>query len=132
MTDFAVSRTTRSWDLVGVLLSAVCLIHCLAVPVGLALIPALTGTVSEQEWLHQLLVVLAFIVVTIALAKGIRAHRRYGPPLLASAGLALLALSLIVGEDHWAEQLVTGAGALMTASAHLWNRALLKRALAAR
>ena len=132
MTDFAVSRTTRSWDVVGVLLSTVCLIHCLAVPVGLALIPALTGTLSEQEWLHRLVVVLAFMVVAIALVTGIRAHRRYGPLLPASVGLALLTLSLIVGEEHWAEQLVTSVGALMTASAHLWNRALLKRALAAR
>lgn len=118
-----------SSDLIGVSLSALCLLHCLAVPLLLALLPALAGAWAEQEWVHQLLIVFAFLAVGAAMQRGLMVHQRWAPLMLALVGLGFLSASLIAPEGHWTEKLVTAIGALATASAHLWNHSLTKRAL---
>lgn len=122
-----VRRPFQSWDMVGVTVSALCVAHCIILPFAFAVLPALQITFPEQEWLHLLLVGLSFVVMALALLQGWRKHGRLVPVCLAFVGLTLLAASVLAVETESAEKLVTGLGAVLTASAHFWNWSLLRR-----
>ncbi|HEX7851223.1 MAG TPA: MerC domain-containing protein [Sphingomonas sp.] len=101
--------------------SALCLIHCIGLPLLLALLPALSSLIAIPERFH--LWVLAFAVPTsaLALAAGWRHHRHAYPLLVGAAGLTLLAIgALLLLGGRW-ETPVTIMGSLCLASAHIAN-----------
>jgi hypothetical protein len=118
----------RLADLTGIVLSFTCLIHCLALPLLLLLAPALSRWIALPEEVHAAILLLALPAAAIAMRDGWRRHRRLAPTVLAVSGLALLALGLSAHEG-WiaatdpeaADRLLTSAGALTLAAAHLAN-----------
>lgn len=118
----------RLADLTGILLSLTCLVHCLALPLILLLAPALSRWIALPEGVHAAILLLALPAAAIAMRDGWRRHRRLAPTVLAVAGLGLLALGLSAHEG-WiaaadpeaADRLLTSAGALTLAAAHLVN-----------
>ena len=118
----------RLADLTGILLSLTCLIHCLALPLILLLAPALSRWIALPEGVHAAILLLALPAAAVAMRDGWRRHRRLVPAVFAVAGLSLLALGLSAHEG-WiavanpaaADRLLTSAGALTLAAAHLVN-----------
>ena len=118
----------RLADLTGILLSLTCLIHCLALPLILLLAPALSRWIALPEGVHAAILLLALPAAAVAMRDGWRRHRRLVPAVFAVAGLSLLALGLSAHEG-WiavanpaaADRLLTSAGALALAAAHLVN-----------
>ena len=118
----------RLADLTGILLSLTCLIHCLALPLILLLAPALSRWIALPEGDHAAILLLALPAAAVAMRDGWRRHRRLVPAVFAVAGLSLLALGLSAHEG-WiavanpaaADRLLTSAGALALAAAHLVN-----------
>jgi len=108
-------------DASALLVSGLCLLHCLALPLLVALSP-LFGLWAEQEWVHGVLAAVAVPVTATALW---RAQRRRPLPirwvLLAGCGLA----SLLLGAAGWPwaniETPATVAGALSLATVHIWH-----------
>jgi CHASE2 domain-containing sensor protein len=101
--------------------SAVCLIHCIGLPLLLAALPALSSLISIPESFHVW--ILAFAVPTSALAlfTGRHRHRRAYPLMIGTAGLVLLATgALLLLGGRW-ETPVTILGSLCLASAHIAN-----------
>ncbi|SEM42164.1 MerC mercury resistance protein [Pseudoxanthomonas sp. GM95] len=102
-------------------LSALCLAHCLLLPVLAALLPVF-GAWAQAEWVHLL---FACIALPLAGAALWRAHllRPLPLPLVALAGLGLT--GLVAGAfgfpTHAWETPVTVVGSLLLASAHVWN-----------
>ena len=118
----------RLADLMGLALSLSCLLHCLALPLLLLLAPALSRWIALPEGVHAAILLLALPAAAIAMREGWRRHRRIVPAMLAAAGLGLLALGLLAHEG-WiaaadpeaADRVLTSAGALVLAAAHLLN-----------
>ena len=118
----------RLADLTGILLSLTCLIHCLALPLAILLAPALSRWIALPEGVHAAILLLALPAAAVAMRDGWRRHRRLVPAVFAVAGLSLLALGLSAHEG-WiavanpaaADRLLTSAGALALAAAHLVN-----------
>lgn len=120
-------HTSTFFDASAIVLSTMCLIHCLALPLLAAALPLL-GVWAEEEWVHVVFVAVAMPLTSYALW---RAHQRRRLPvtlrLLAALGLAgLLAGALGWSREAW-ETPITVAGSLMLASAHLWNWSRLHR-----
>ncbi|WP_447751938.1 MerC domain-containing protein [Sphingopyxis fribergensis] len=118
----------RFADLVGIGLSATCLIHCLALPLLILLAPALSRWIALPEGVHAMILLLALPAGAIAMRDGWRRHRRLMPAILAAIGLVLLALGLsahegwiAMADPEAADRLSTSAGALTLAAAHLAN-----------
>ena len=118
----------RLADLTGLALSFACLLHCLALPLALLLAPALSRWIALPEGVHAVILLLALPAAAIAMRDGWRRHRRLTPAMLAIAGLGLLALGLsahegwiATGDPEAADRLLTSAGALMLAAAHVMN-----------
>jgi hypothetical protein len=101
--------------------SALCLIHCIGLPLLLAALPALSSLLPIPESFHVW--VLAFAVPSSALAlfAGRHHHRRAYPLTIGATGLILLATgALVLLGGPW-ETPVTILGSLCLACAHVAN-----------
>ena len=114
----------RAGDRAGVLASALCLLHCLALPLLLAFFPMLG--LGHGEGFHAAMVGIALLAAVAALAPGYAVHRRASVALAGAGGLACLAAAVLVAGTRYgevAETWLTVGGAGLLCLAHLRNRA---------
>ncbi|MDE0040357.1 MAG: MerC domain-containing protein [Gammaproteobacteria bacterium] len=107
-------------DLAAVGLSTLCVLHCVALPVLVALMPVV-GQAAQNELVHRVLVVLAVPVSlrVIWKTRPVNDNRLFvGAALL---GLALLLLGAFVEAVSRFEEPVTIAGGVVLGSAHIWH-----------
>lgn len=108
-------------DAGAVVLSSLCLLHCLALPLLAAALP-LFGVWAGAEWVHLLFVALALPLTGYALW---RAERHRPLPALAwvsaGSGLGLLLAGALGVPSHDWETPLTVIGSLLLAGTHLWN-----------
>jgi MerC mercury resistance protein len=107
-------------DSLAVGLSALCLLHCLALPALVVALPAL-GMVSHASWLHFALFLVALPVSAWALYRGAQVHGSKGPALLGSIGLGLLAAGVLAHGSGDMETTITITGTVVLALSHGWN-----------
>ena len=106
-------------DALGIVLSALCLLHCLALPILAT--GALAWAASER--VHAgLTVALAAVVLAVAL-PGYRRHRRAVVPALLVGGVALLVGAVVGGEGlgEIGETALTVAGSVVLVAGHGLN-----------
>ena len=106
-------------DRFGVLLSGLCMLHCLA---GLLLVAGLGlgGQFLFAPAIHRVGLALAIAVGAVTLVIGVVRHRDPKPLQIGGAGLALMAVALFVGHGI-EEALLTIAGVSLRAWAHWRN-----------
>lgn len=98
----------------------VCTIHCIGLPVLLALLPALAPMLDAPEAFHIWMLAFTVPIAALALFMSWPFHRQPAPLYLAICGTALLAAGLFVPTET-AETTVTLSGALLLATAHIAN-----------
>ena len=110
------------FDRFGIALSGLCLVHCLALPLALALLPVLAssalGTLAQAEWFHAALLVPVVLVSGGVLGPRALVVRWLGPLLLFALGAMTGALFVAV---EWQEQAMTTGGASLLILAHWLN-----------
>ena len=106
-------------DRVGVVLSGLCAVHCVA---GLVLVTVLglSGGVLLNPAIHEIGLALAVGIGALGLGAGVLRHRQVSVLLTGLLGLALMATALCV-EHGPHEALLTIAGVGLLASAHWRN-----------
>ncbi|MDE0361990.1 MAG: MerC domain-containing protein [Rhodospirillaceae bacterium] len=107
-------------DLYAVGLSTLCVLHCIALPLFVSLMPVL-ALAAESEVVHRLLVVAA---VPVSLRVIWRAWPVRGNKLFVAAavvGLVLLLLAAFVEAAAPYEEPITVTGGALLGSAHLWH-----------
>lgn len=106
-------------DRVGVILSGLCALHCLA---GLLLVAGLGlgGGVLLAPEIHRVGLALAIAVGSITLVLGVVRHGDPVPLQVGAAGIGLMAVALFVGHGS-AEGVLTIMGVALLAWAHLRN-----------
>lgn len=108
-------------DRLAIWLSGLCLVHCLLFPVFIAVMPALAAVLPQQWWVHPAILAVALPLAATALVGGWRRYHRARPLILGAVGLAGLVAGVFVREGSTAETLLTVAGGLTLASAHVLN-----------
>lgn len=114
----------RILDRFAIGLSSLCLVHCLATPLVLLVLPALSLGFALPDSFHTWMLLTAIPVSILALRSGHRHHRQILPAIAAFTGLSLLGCGALVIATAKLELLVTVAGALCLAGAHYWNARL--------
>jgi hypothetical protein len=114
-------RPSKAADGTAVGLSFLCLVHCLLLPIILALFPALGGLVDLPEWLHLLLFALSVPLSSLATVAGYRRHGARMPGAIAACGLLLIGTGALAGLPLLLETSVTVAGSLLLAAGHICN-----------
>lgn len=116
--------TTRiqTWgDAAAIGLSALCMIHCLALPLLAAALPFL-GLLTDAPWVHWVFAATAAPLAAWSLSRPMIDGRRNWRMLsLAAVGVLLLLLAAAEWPSHELETLVTTAGGLVLATAHGLN-----------
>jgi hypothetical protein len=122
------SRRIEDWfERAAVGASLLCLVHCLALPLLLAALPALSRFLAIPEGFHVGLLFFAVPASGIALVAGRARHGGTRPLLWGIAGLSFLAIAaLALAETRW-ETPVTVGGSLILAAAHISNWRLRHR-----
>ncbi len=101
--------------------SALCLIHCLALPVLLMAVPGMIGLFVESEAFHYVALALVLPTALAAFWIGYRRHRVAGPALLGAAGAGFLAIALAPSASEISETWLTVAGSLLLIAGHAMN-----------
>ena len=116
------------WDRLGVVASALCLLHCLLTPLVLGYLTASGLGVLGDELFHQILAVGLIFVAVFAFAPAFLQHRRWGVVLAGAAGIVLLLFTGFAPHHllpHYADAGLTIAGSVILVGAHLQNRRCL-------
>lgn len=114
-----ISISTGRLDRFGMALSGLCLVHCLATSVLLALLSAAGGMLGSPV-IHEVGLVLAMIMGALALGRGIIEHGYSMPSAVGGLGLGVMAGSLSLAHDG-TEVVFTVFGVAILALGHRLN-----------
>ena len=124
MSDASVSTRSMLLDKTAISLSAVCVLHCLLLPVGLALLPSLATMPLGHESFHQGLIFLILPSSFIALTLGCKRHGQWQVFAVGLVGCGVLLITAAVGHDFMGEtveKVATVIGSCLVAAGHLIN-----------
>ena len=117
-----VPRKTEWLDRAAVLLSALCLLHCLALPLIVAGLPVLARAADDH--LHAQVLVVVIPLSVVALGLGFRHHRKPWIVWAGVAGLAILVAGATIAHTYYGPRVdtaVTVLGSIVLAVAHFYN-----------
>jgi hypothetical protein len=110
-------------DRAGQVVAALCVVHCLFVPLTIAVLPVIGLELIADRRVERALVVLAIAIGSIALIPALlRTHRRVLPLAAFACGAALLLIAQFLAQSgSGIERALTLAGAVTIAAAHSVN-----------
>lgn len=113
------TRIRGRLDRVGVLLSCLCLVHCV---LGLVLVAGMGVGASFllDPAIHKFGLLMAMIVAGVAIGIGAIRHRRAMPFVVAMTGLSFMGGALAVGHGY-EEAVLTIIGVILVAAGHILN-----------
>lgn len=111
---------TASLDRLAIGLSGLCVVHCVASAVLLAVVSSIGGVLLHHS-VHEFGLVLAICFGVLALGQGIMSHGYMMPSAIGSLGLGVMAGALGL-PHHGAEALWTLIGVGLLALGHDLNR----------
>lgn len=119
----------RGLDLVGVVLSSACLIHCTVLPLVLALLPVCGAHFQLDHRWHVIITALIVPVALLALVSGWWRHRKHKVLVLGGISLLMILGAPFLHElvGHVLEEVVATLGGLVLISAHLINHKTLRQ-----
>ncbi len=115
---------TQALDKVAISLSALCAIHCLLMPVVIAIVPSLIALPFADERFHLVLLLFVLPTSVIALFMGCRKHRRWNVVGWGSAGIVVLIGTVMAGHEvlgETLEKLATMLGVSLVVVGHTLN-----------
>lgn len=111
--------------------SAACLVHCLLLPILIAVLPAASEYLGVPESFHTATFLFAVPASALAMRTGYRHHGIVLPAALALVGLVLLGVGALAGFRLFLETGVSVVGSLILAIGHLENWRLREKAFGA-
>jgi hypothetical protein len=110
----------------GVLLSSVCAVHCLLLPILMFAFPAISVFfVGNESLWHQLILFFTLPAVAFALYSTLKIHGQKKPLIYVSVGLAFVILGTFLVHEyigHEAEPIFVVIGSLLMIRGHLLNK----------
>jgi len=115
---------SRHFDRIAIALSAICIVHCLAVPLIVAVLPIAVLGFGGDAHFHGVLLWLVVPTSAVGFALGYRVHRRLGVVAFGTVAAVVLAVAAVYGHGTWpalAEAGVSVAASVGLAGAHWVN-----------
>ena len=108
--------------------SALCMVHCLAIP--LVLILGVEGVLQwiDHEWIEQMIIGFSMIIGLVAFGGGYLRHRQHFVPVLFVAGMLLIVNGESVSHE-WLGLTLSLFGASIIIYAHYNNHLLRSHAV---
>lgn len=113
-------------DRLGIWVSSLCALHCLALPVLIPLLPLVGSSFFAQVWFERTILTFSLIVGAVALISGaVRYHGKYYPLILLFTGGAIYWHKDIFG--HHYEPFTIALGAALIVAGHWFNMRLCRQ-----
>jgi hypothetical protein len=107
-------------DRIGITVSGLCVVHCIASAVGVAML-ASAGSILLDPIFHEVGLVIALILGVVGLGRGLFEHGFMMPAAIGSLGLGMMAGALSLGHGGGGTVYAV-AGVLILALGHDLNR----------
>ena len=91
-------------DKLSICLSLCCILHCIALPVIILMIPSIASLWINNEKVHVILVLFAVPISLFAMAKSLRIHHNYKCISLAVIGLSLLVSAIFMHDINFGSE----------------------------
>jgi hypothetical protein len=112
------------WDGLGIGVAGLCLVHCLATSIILAVAATASSSLLDPI-IHETGLFLAIVIGALALGRGVSQHRLMLPLVTGITGLFLMALSLTM--PHGGREIAFSiTGVLILAASHYLNYRALR------
>ena len=114
------------WDKIGIWVSSLCALHCMALPLLLPVLPVIATTFFAEAWFEHVILALSMMIGFAALFVGFHQYHRQLYPIysLATGGIVYWQKDIF---GHEYEPLIIGIGAGLIIIAHFLNVRLCKR-----
>lgn len=112
------------WDRIGIGVSGLCVIHCLAFPVALAALPLLPAASLAHAWLHPVFALLLVPTTLLAIRTARRRHPSRSVPIILAAGLVVVLAAGVLGHGMpgaLVETTLTLSGSVLLITGHWRN-----------
>jgi hypothetical protein len=116
------NQLTGTLDKAAAAASLACAIHCIALPMAIALLPVLGLAWLDNPWVDRLFLTTALVFAALAHPKGYNRHRRCLPAAMAACGLIGISLAISLWGSAPVHHYVVAFGGLLLASSHFLNR----------
>lgn len=118
-------KLTEKLDKFGQALSAVCLVHCLLLPILLATIP-FVGFLGmlHTPFAENLMIFLAIVNAVIAVTSGLKKHKNYIVLAIFLSGSLMFLLNYLFRSVMNSYDIFTPLGAFLIGTGHLMNNKL--------
>ncbi len=117
-------KNTGFLDGAAIGLSALCAIHCLALPIALTMLPVIATMPLGDESFHKALLFLVIPLSAVGLTLGCKRHRQWLVIFWGVSGLLVMTFAALFGHDLFGEALekvATMFGACLVAGSHTVN-----------
>ena len=91
-------------DKLSICLSMCCILHCIALPFVIIMIPSFASFWINSEIVHLILVILAIPVSLFAMLKSLTKHHNYKSIILACIGLLMLVAAIFMHDIEFITQ----------------------------
>ncbi len=124
-------KSIRFWDKLGVLVSSLCIVHCILLPVVIIAFPAVASFLGlSEDNTHFALMAFLLPATAFAVYSGFKVHGQFQPLIWLGVGLGLVVLGTIFAHNflghHWEFILVT-LGSVSLVRGHILNSHHCKR-----
>ena len=116
-------------DFLGIGLSVLCMIHCLALPFVIAFAPAILHGLPGDDVTHRSLAVAIGFVGLLAFRSGYKVHRRRWVLATFILGLVLVSTAALLGDavlTGVGETSITVSGGILLVTAHFMNHSFCR------
>jgi hypothetical protein len=117
---FANAARSGTMDRIGIAVSGLCLVHCLASAIFVAMLASAGGLLLDPI-IHEVGLVVAICLGILALGRGIVEHGFMMPSSVGGLGLGVMAGSMMI-EHGSASTIYTVLGVMILALGHDLNR----------
>jgi len=114
-------QPVRGLDALAVVFSGLCLVHCLALPTLVAILPLTASSLVADERFHQWLLLGVVPTSVLALGWGWRRHHSRVVAAAGFIGVSVMSYAAFAGLSVGGERILTVIGAVLIAFAHLRN-----------
>ena len=120
MAATAHSHLTVKFDRMAIGLSGLCLVHCVATTVFVAMV-ASAGSMLGAPIFHEVGLSLAMLLGAVALGKGVMDHGFMMPSAVGGLGLGVMAGAMTLPHEGGQEAIYTMGGVMILALGHRLN-----------
>lgn len=117
------------FDKFAISISAICIVHCLTVPLLVAFLPIAALGLSFDQHFHEIIFWLVFPVSSVGLIAGAREHKTFMPVIMGILGLGVFTYSIYLHGilSLSLEFILSISASLLLAYAHWMNLKLVRK-----